>query len=129
MVGPTMNLISRTHHSCEREEHAFMVLREYTIISPHINRIIWLRWGNIYIYIYIYNFFDFIFNFLIFHKSDVKFFLKWLIILGKTFWLIVWNIVIHWYFPDYLLIGSRVITVFLIEKVPFFFSRKHVVPM
>ena len=29
-----MNLISRTHHSCERREHAFMVLQEYTIISP-----------------------------------------------------------------------------------------------
>ena len=25
---------SETHHSCERREHAFMVLREYTIISP-----------------------------------------------------------------------------------------------
>ena len=36
MVGPTMNLISRTHHSCERREHAFMVLREYTIISPYL---------------------------------------------------------------------------------------------
>ena len=29
-----MNLISETHHSCERREHAFMVFREYTIISP-----------------------------------------------------------------------------------------------
>ena len=28
-----MNLISGTHHSCERREHAFMVLRKYTIIS------------------------------------------------------------------------------------------------
>ena len=28
-----MNLISRTHHSCERKEYAFIVLREYTIIS------------------------------------------------------------------------------------------------
>ena len=28
-----MNLISRTHHSCERREYAFMVLQEYTIIS------------------------------------------------------------------------------------------------
>ena len=34
MMGPTMNLISGTRHSCERREHAFMVLREYTIISP-----------------------------------------------------------------------------------------------
>ena len=29
-----MNLISETHHSCERREYAFMILREYTIISP-----------------------------------------------------------------------------------------------
>ena len=28
-----MNLISGTHYSCEMREHAFMVLREYTIIS------------------------------------------------------------------------------------------------
>ena len=28
-----MNLISRTHHSCERKEYAFIILREYTIIS------------------------------------------------------------------------------------------------
>ena len=28
-----MNLISGVHHSCERREHTFMVLREYTIIS------------------------------------------------------------------------------------------------
>ena len=27
-----MNLINGTHHSCERREHAFMVLREYLII-------------------------------------------------------------------------------------------------
>ena len=32
-VDSTMNLISGTHHSCERREHAFMVLRKYTIIS------------------------------------------------------------------------------------------------
>ena len=38
MVGPTINLISGTHHSCERREHAFMVLREYTIISPFLNQ-------------------------------------------------------------------------------------------
>ena len=35
MVGPIMNLISGTHYSCERREHAFMVLWEYTIISPY----------------------------------------------------------------------------------------------
>ena len=34
MMGPTMNLISGTHHSCERREYAFIVFREYTIISP-----------------------------------------------------------------------------------------------
>ena len=28
-----MNLISGTHHSCKRREHAFIVLREYIIIS------------------------------------------------------------------------------------------------
>ena len=28
-----MYLISGTHYSCERREYAFMVLREYTIIS------------------------------------------------------------------------------------------------
>ena len=28
-----MNLISGIHHSCKRREHAFMVFREYTIIS------------------------------------------------------------------------------------------------
>jgi len=33
MVGPTINLISGTHHLCERREYAFMVLREYRIIS------------------------------------------------------------------------------------------------
>ena len=27
-----MNLISGTHHSCERKEYGFIVLREYTII-------------------------------------------------------------------------------------------------
>ena len=32
MVGPTMNLISRTHHSCKRREYTFIVFREYTII-------------------------------------------------------------------------------------------------
>ena len=28
-----MNLISVTHHSCERKEYAFMIFQEYTIIS------------------------------------------------------------------------------------------------
>ena len=46
MVSPTMNLISRTHHSCERREYAFMILREYTIIS---HRNIWLNLNNTYI--------------------------------------------------------------------------------
>ena len=32
-----MNLISGTHHSCERKEYAFMILREYTIISQFID--------------------------------------------------------------------------------------------
>ena len=32
MVGPTMNLISGTHHLCEKREYVFMLLREYTII-------------------------------------------------------------------------------------------------
>ena len=31
-----MNLISGTHHSCERREYAFMVLREYTLISRQL---------------------------------------------------------------------------------------------
>ena len=34
MVGPTMNLISGTHHSCEMREYVFIVLQEYIIISP-----------------------------------------------------------------------------------------------
>ena len=33
VLFPTINLISRTNHSCERSEYAFMILREYTIIS------------------------------------------------------------------------------------------------
>ena len=33
-----MNLISETHHSCERREYAFMVLRKYTVISPSEER-------------------------------------------------------------------------------------------
>ena len=38
MVGPIMNLISETHHSCERREYAFMILRKYTVISPSEER-------------------------------------------------------------------------------------------
>jgi hypothetical protein len=41
--GPIMNLISRTHHSCERQEYVFIVLQDYKIITIYI-----------YIYIYIY---------------------------------------------------------------------------
>ena len=37
MVSLTMNLISGTHHSCEKREYVFMVLQEYTIISPLID--------------------------------------------------------------------------------------------
>ena len=33
-----MNLISETHYSCERMKYAFMVLQEYTIIFPWIDR-------------------------------------------------------------------------------------------
>jgi len=36
MVGPTMNLISETHHLCERRKYASMVFRKYTIISLHL---------------------------------------------------------------------------------------------
>jgi len=35
MVGPIMNLISEIYSSYERREYAFMILREYTIISLH----------------------------------------------------------------------------------------------
>ena len=31
-MGPIINLISVTHHSCKRREYEFMILREYTII-------------------------------------------------------------------------------------------------
>ena len=31
-----MNLISGTHYVCERREYVFMVLWEYTIISPQL---------------------------------------------------------------------------------------------
>ena len=34
MVGPIMNLISRTYHSCERRKYVFMILRKYLIIFP-----------------------------------------------------------------------------------------------
>ena len=30
MVSLTINLISRTHHSCEMRDYVFMVLRKYT---------------------------------------------------------------------------------------------------
>ena len=39
-MGPTINLISRTHHSYERRKYAFMVFRKYTIISPNFLSII-----------------------------------------------------------------------------------------
>ena len=32
IVGPIMNLINGTHHSCERRKHTFMGLQKYTII-------------------------------------------------------------------------------------------------
>ena len=35
MVDSTMNLISRTHHSCEMREYVFMVFREYIIIITY----------------------------------------------------------------------------------------------
>ena len=58
-----MNLISETHHSCERREYVFMVLREYTIIFHTyfvkyfglVSCIDW-AWAIIYIYLYIYIF-------------------------------------------------------------------------
>ena len=31
--SPTINLISGTHHLCEKREYVFIVLQEYTIIS------------------------------------------------------------------------------------------------
>ena len=64
MVGPTMNLISGTHHSCERREYAFMVLRVYTIISlenetinPFANISITDAFYFLFIYLFIYLFF------------------------------------------------------------------------
>ena len=36
--GLIMNLINETHHSCEKKEYAFIVLREYTIISHVLNQ-------------------------------------------------------------------------------------------
>ena len=41
MMGPIINLISGTHHLCERREYAFMVLREYTIIFRYYEVVIW----------------------------------------------------------------------------------------
>ena len=35
-----MNLISGTHHLCERREYAFMILREYTIIFHGIDGLV-----------------------------------------------------------------------------------------
>ena len=34
-MGPIINLISETYYLCEMREYTFMVLWEYTIISPH----------------------------------------------------------------------------------------------
>ena len=45
-----MNLISRTHYSCEMREYAFMVLREYTIISPFTI----VQFSNLFIYLFIF---------------------------------------------------------------------------
>ena len=36
VMGPTMNLISRTHNFCERSKYAFNVLPEYNIITRPI---------------------------------------------------------------------------------------------
>ena len=36
MEGPTNKIHGETHHSGERREHVFMIIREYTIISPHL---------------------------------------------------------------------------------------------
>ena len=53
-----MNLIIEAHYSCERREHVFMVLWEYTIISLNDKKCIKknsLKTNEvIYIYIYIY---------------------------------------------------------------------------
>ena len=34
MIGHTMNLVSKTYHSCEMREYVFMIFRKYIIISP-----------------------------------------------------------------------------------------------
>ena len=36
IIGPTNQIHSETHHSCESEEYAFMVLSEYSIIFPKL---------------------------------------------------------------------------------------------
>ena len=49
-----MNLISETHHSCERKEYAFIVLQKYTIIFPHNNsyiKVSWYTWYYFYCYV------------------------------------------------------------------------------
>ena len=46
-----MNLISRTYHSCERKEHAFIVLRKYTIISRDNDILHWGKPKSIYLFI------------------------------------------------------------------------------
>jgi hypothetical protein len=40
-VGPTMNLISRTYHFCERREYKFNVLLKYDIIIRDIRGMCW----------------------------------------------------------------------------------------
>ena len=35
MVGSTINLINKTHQSCEKEKYTFIIFREYTIILKH----------------------------------------------------------------------------------------------
>ena len=60
MVGPIMNLISGTHHSCKRREHVFMVLREYTIISQFkgclvdaLKNICFIVWKHVWKYVWV----------------------------------------------------------------------------
>ena len=36
IIGPTNQIHSGTHHSCESEEYTFMVLSEYSIIFPKL---------------------------------------------------------------------------------------------
>ena len=47
-----MNLISETHCSCERREYAFMVLREYTIISQEEKNVNKTRTSMLFIYLF-----------------------------------------------------------------------------